>query len=101
MRGGPMTWTAAPYSSAQNSARRNVKKLPPTDFALIESELGVIQKQLVRLPTRRGIGPIMRRTFLDVIERCGFGSIALTKLVEKVPDGPDWLHEIRLDGYRM
>ena len=25
----------------------------------------------------------------------------LTKLVEKAPDGPDWLHEIKLDGYRM
>src|SRR5207253_2154287 len=25
----------------------------------------------------------------------------LTKLVEKAPDGPDWLHEIKFDGYRM
>jgi bifunctional non-homologous end joining protein LigD len=25
----------------------------------------------------------------------------LAKLVEKAPDGPDWLHEIKLDGYRM
>jgi bifunctional non-homologous end joining protein LigD len=23
------------------------------------------------------------------------------KLVEKAPDGPDWLHEIKFDGYRM
>ena len=21
--------------------------------------------------------------------------------VEKAPDGPDWLHELKLDGYRM
>ena len=25
----------------------------------------------------------------------------LAKLVEKAPDGPPWLHEIKFDGYRM
>jgi ATP dependent DNA ligase domain len=25
----------------------------------------------------------------------------LAKLVEKAPDGPEWLHEIKFDGYRM
>ena len=25
----------------------------------------------------------------------------LAKLVEKAPDGPDWLHEIKFDGYWM
>jgi bifunctional non-homologous end joining protein LigD len=25
----------------------------------------------------------------------------LAKLVERAPDGPDWLHEIKFDGYRM
>jgi len=25
----------------------------------------------------------------------------LAKLVERAPDGPDWLHELKLDGYRM
>jgi bifunctional non-homologous end joining protein LigD len=25
----------------------------------------------------------------------------LTKLVDHAPDGPDWLHEIKFDGYRM
>ena len=25
----------------------------------------------------------------------------LAKLVEKAPDGPDWLHEIKVDGYRI
>jgi DNA ligase D-like protein (predicted ligase) len=25
----------------------------------------------------------------------------LSKLVEKAPEGPDWLHEVKLDGYRM
>src|SRR6516164_5735641 len=25
----------------------------------------------------------------------------LAKLVEKAPNGPDWLHEIKFDGYRM
>src|SRR5436190_19377351 len=25
----------------------------------------------------------------------------LTRLVEEPPDGPEWLHEIKFDGYRM
>src|SRR5580693_6423755 len=25
----------------------------------------------------------------------------LTKLVDQQPEGPEWLHEIKLDGYRM
>jgi ATP-dependent DNA ligase len=25
----------------------------------------------------------------------------LTQLVDEAPDGPDWLHEIKFDGYRM
>jgi len=25
----------------------------------------------------------------------------LTKLVEEPPEGPEWLHEIEFDGYRM
>jgi bifunctional non-homologous end joining protein LigD len=25
----------------------------------------------------------------------------LATLVKEAPDGPDWLHEIKLDGYRM
>src|ERR1700745_3069818 len=24
-----------------------------------------------------------------------------TRLVDQAPDGPDWLHEIKFDGYRM
>jgi ATP-dependent DNA ligase len=24
-----------------------------------------------------------------------------TDLVDQAPDGPDWLHEIKFDGYRM
>ena len=25
----------------------------------------------------------------------------LAALVKEAPDGPDWLHELKLDGYRM
>jgi ATP-dependent DNA ligase len=25
----------------------------------------------------------------------------LSRLVREAPDGPDWLHEIKFDGYRM
>src|SRR5450631_1960557 len=31
----------------------------------------------------------------------GFVSHQLTQLVEKAPSGPQWLHEIKLDGFRM
>jgi ATP-dependent DNA ligase len=27
--------------------------------------------------------------------------LQLTKLVDQAPDGPDWLHEIKFDGYGM
>jgi DNA ligase D-like protein (predicted ligase) len=30
-----------------------------------------------------------------------FGTPQLSQLVEKPPSGPQWLHEIKLDGYRM
>ena len=25
----------------------------------------------------------------------------LTKLVDQAPEGPEWLHELKFDGYRM
>jgi hypothetical protein len=28
-------------------------------------------------------------------------STVMTFVVEKAPDGPDWMHEIKFDGYRM
>src|SRR5215472_16389221 len=31
----------------------------------------------------------------------GWIKLQLTKLVDQAPDGPDWLHEIKFDGYRM
>jgi bifunctional non-homologous end joining protein LigD len=43
-------------------------------------------------PTRRGI----QRTSLPA-----FVKPQLAALVKKAPDGLDWLHEIKLDGYRM
>src|SRR5437899_725573 len=43
-------------------------------------------------PTRRGI----ERTSLPA-----WVKPQLAALVKKAPDGPDWLHEIKLDGYRM
>ena len=43
------------------------------------------------IPTRRRIG-LSPPTWIKP---------QLAKLVEKAPDGPDWLHEIKFDGYRM
>jgi len=44
------------------------------------------------IPARRRVGPTSPPTWIKP---------QLAKLVEKAPDGPDWLHEIKFDGYRM
>jgi bifunctional non-homologous end joining protein LigD len=44
------------------------------------------------VPTRRRVGPTSPPAWIKP---------QLAKLVEKAPDGSDWLHEIKLDGYRM
>jgi bifunctional non-homologous end joining protein LigD len=41
-------------------------------------------------------GPSPRGVFLP-----GFVSPQLSQLVERPPSGPQWLHEIKLDGFRM
>ena len=43
-------------------------------------------------PTARRVEPTAPPTWIKP---------QLAKLVEKAPDGPDWLHEIKFDGYRM
>ena len=44
------------------------------------------------IPNRRGTEPPPPPTLIKP---------QLAKLVENAPDGPDWLHEIKFDGYRM
>jgi bifunctional non-homologous end joining protein LigD len=44
------------------------------------------------VPTRRRAGPTSPPTWIKP---------QLAKLVEKAPEGFDWLHELKLDGYRM
>jgi len=46
----------------------------------------------VTIPTRRGA---------ELASPPAWIKPQLAKLVETVPDGPDWLHEIKFDGYRM
>jgi bifunctional non-homologous end joining protein LigD len=43
-------------------------------------------------PVRRGAEPAAPPTWIKP---------QLAKLVDNAPDGPDWLHEIKFDGYRM
>ena len=43
-------------------------------------------------PARRKVEPVPPPTWIKP---------QLAKLVEKAPDGSDWLHEIKFDGYRM
>src|SRR5262252_439332 len=45
-----------------------------------------------------------RATMTRGVERTSLPAFVkpqLCKLVEAPPQGPDWLHEIKLDGYRM
>src|SRR6516165_12141613 len=44
------------------------------------------------IPTRRSVGQASPPAWIGP---------EFAKLVEKAPDGPDWLHEIKFDGYRM
>jgi bifunctional non-homologous end joining protein LigD len=44
------------------------------------------------IPTRRKVGLASPPTWIKP---------QLAKLVEQAPDGVDWLHELKLDGYRM
>ena len=44
------------------------------------------------IPTRRSVGQASPPAWIKP---------QLAKLIEKAPDGPDWLHEIKFDGYRM
>jgi ATP-dependent DNA ligase len=62
-------------------------------------------------PTRRHAGMETAAYFLEKAAQCRRLSDAITRatwvksqlaaLVTKAPDGPDWLHEIKLGGYRM
>src|SRR5215472_5277225 len=44
------------------------------------------------IQTRRRVGPTCPPAWIKP---------QLAKLVDKAPDGSDWLHELKLDGYRM
>jgi ATP-dependent DNA ligase len=46
-----------------------------------------------------GLGPDRRR--IGLASPPMWIKPQLAKLVEQAPDGPDWLHEIKFDGYRM
>jgi ATP-dependent DNA ligase len=44
---------------------------------------------------------ITRRTGVDTPALPQWIRPQLTELVDAAPDGPEWLHEIKFDGYRM
>jgi ATP-dependent DNA ligase len=50
--------------------------------------------------TKSARTPPTRRT-VELASPTAWIKPQLAKLVEKAPDGPDWLHELKLDGYRM
>jgi bifunctional non-homologous end joining protein LigD len=45
--------------------------------------------------------PVARRRHADVAALPQWIRPQLTQLVNQAPDGPEWLHEIKFDGYRM
>jgi bifunctional non-homologous end joining protein LigD len=45
--------------------------------------------------------PLGGRRRIEATTLPGWIKPQLTKLVEQPPDGPEWLHEIKFDGYRM
>jgi bifunctional non-homologous end joining protein LigD len=45
--------------------------------------------------------PVARRSPADATGLPEWIRPQLTELVEAAPDGADWLHEIKFDGYRM
>jgi bifunctional non-homologous end joining protein LigD len=45
--------------------------------------------------------PVARRPGADAPALLEWIRPQLTELVDTAPDGPDWLHEIKYDGYRM
>ena len=47
------------------------------------------------------MGTIPTRRRVELASRPAWIKPQLAKLVEKAPDGPDWLHELKFDGYRM
>ena len=50
-------------------------------------------------PTPAGSIPTRRRA--ELVSPQAWIKPQLAKLVEKAPDGPEWAHEIKFDGYRM
>src|SRR5215471_14017293 len=45
--------------------------------------------------------PLGGRRRTETMALPGWIKPQLTRLVDQAPDGPDWLHEIKFDGYRM
>jgi bifunctional non-homologous end joining protein LigD len=55
---------------------------------------------MAAMPKSPRANPTTRRSF-EPTSPPAWIKPQLAKLVEKAPDGPDWLHEIKFDGYRM
>ena len=51
------------------------------------------------MPSDRTRSPARRRA--DATALSAWVKPQLTKLVDQAPDGPEWLHELKFDGYRM
>ena len=45
--------------------------------------------------------PLVGRPRAEATALPGWVKPQLTKLVDEPPEGPEWLHEIKYDGYRM
>jgi hypothetical protein len=53
------------------------------------------------VPIKSGRSPSLIVRWIAALGPGGWIKPQLTRLVDQAPDGPDWLHEIKFDGYRM
>jgi ATP-dependent DNA ligase len=52
-------------------------------------------------PGRKALRSLAGRQHREATALPGWIKPQLTKLVDQPPDGPEWLHELKFDGYRM
>jgi ATP-dependent DNA ligase len=87
MRGGAEKSSSLQYSNFEQRAAGLRKAhridLPPWCFRQMVSTTTPLRRRIERAPLPTWVKP------------------QLAALLKQAPDGPDWLHEIKLDGYRM
>jgi bifunctional non-homologous end joining protein LigD len=80
--------------AVDSSAKRHSKRKSPIAKSA-KSAKAVAKKSRTTIKTESAIAGAIQRQMPDQID------VQLATLTEKPPDGDEWLHEIKFDGYRM